>query len=75
MNVEYEYIVCNCFPYIFDNKSSTWYYDFPFQSIMTWDSFERDFLNKFKEEKTPTTLLRELITMRMEDKEKFKDFN
>jgi hypothetical protein len=42
---------------------------------MTWDSFERDFLNKFKEEKTPTTLLRELITMRMEDKEKIKDFN
>jgi hypothetical protein len=37
--------------------------------------FERDFLNKFGEEKTLATLLRELISIKMEKKEKIKYFN
>jgi hypothetical protein len=74
MNVEYEYIVSRIFPYTFENKACTWYSNFPTRSNMSWDAFERDFLNKFGEEKTPTTLLRELITIKMEKKEKIKYF-
>jgi hypothetical protein len=52
MNVEHEDVVCIIFPYTFENKASTWYYNYLSSSIRSWDVFERDFLNKFGEEKT-----------------------
>jgi hypothetical protein len=39
MNVEHEDIVCRFFPYTFENKASTWYYNFPVRSIRSWDAF------------------------------------
>jgi hypothetical protein len=29
LNVEHEDVVCKLFPYNFENKSSTWYFNFP----------------------------------------------
>jgi hypothetical protein len=69
MNVEHEDVVYRLFPYTFENKVSTWYYSLPIGSITSWDDFEKEFINKFGEEKTPTTLLKELITIKMEKKE------
>lgn len=39
------------------------------------DAYERDFLNKFGEDKSLATFLKELITIRMENEEKVKDIN
>ena len=44
-------------------------------SIVNWDGFEKEFLGKFGNQKTIVTLMKEILSMRMEKKEKFQDFN
>ena len=44
-------------------------------SIVNWDSFEKAFLGNFGNQKTVATLMKELLSMRMGDKEKVQDFN
>jgi hypothetical protein len=73
MNVQHEDIVCRLFPYTFENKASTWYYNL--SSIRSWDTFEKYFISKFREEKTPTMLFKELVSLKMEKKEKVNYFN
>jgi hypothetical protein len=63
------------FPYTFENKASTWYFNLPLGSITSWDDFEKDFIGKFGEEKTPMALYKELGAIKMEKKEKVKEFN
>jgi hypothetical protein len=58
MNVENEDVLCRLFPYTFKNKASTWYYSLPMGSITNWNDFEKEFVNKFGEEKNPTTLMK-----------------
>jgi hypothetical protein len=65
MNVEHEDVVCRMFTYTFENKASMWYYNLPIGSIRSLDAFERTFLNNFGEDKTPATLRRELIVLKM----------
>ena len=50
---------------------------FPFQegSITSWNKFQTAFLDKFREDKTPAVLVLELSRIRMDSKEKVKDFN
>jgi len=43
--------------------------------ITSWDSFQQVFLNKFGDDKTPAALVLELSHLKMETKEKVKDFN
>lgn len=45
------------------------------QSIHSWVEFERVFWGKFGEDKTPAKLVLELTKMKMDSKEKVKDFN
>jgi hypothetical protein len=72
MAFEYEDAVWIIFPYTFENNASTWNYNFLAISIGSWHAFERDYLNKFEEEKYVATLLWELITIIIEKKEKLK---
>ena len=44
-------------------------------SIVNWDGFEKAFLGKFGNQKTVATLMKELLSMRMGNKEKVQDFN
>ena len=44
-------------------------------SIANWDTFERMFRSKFGNEKTVATLMKELLSMNMEKKEKAQYFN
>jgi hypothetical protein len=68
-------VVCRLFLYTIKNNSSTWYYNLLARSITYWDDFEKAFLIKLGDDKTPATLFREMVALKMEKKEKVKDFN
>jgi len=52
MNVQHEDVVCNIFPYTFENSSLTWYFNLPVSSIASWKKFQNDFLDNFVKETT-----------------------
>jgi hypothetical protein len=74
-NVEHEDVVWKIFPYTFEGNASTWYFVQQPQTIISWDRFETIFLEKFGDEKSPEVLVMELSSMKMNHKEKVKDFN
>ena len=75
LNVEHENVVCRLFPYTFDPKESSWFFSLQANSIAIWDTFERVFKSKFGNKKFVASLMKELLSMRMEKKEKVQDFN
>lgn len=75
LNVRHEDVVCRLFPYTFIKKASTWYFSLSQGSITSWASFRTLFLNKFGGDKTPATLVLELFRIKMNSKEKIKEFN
>ena len=75
LNVDHEDVVCILFQYTFEPKASSWYFSLQANSIVDCDSFEKAFLGKFGNQKTVVTLMKELLFMRMENKEKVQDFN
>jgi hypothetical protein len=52
MNIQHEDVVCRLFPYMFENSTSTWYFNLLVGSITSWTKFQKDFLDKFAEETT-----------------------
>jgi hypothetical protein len=75
MNIQYEDVVCRIFPYMFENSTSTWYFNLPVGSITSWTKFHKIFLDKFAEETTMGALMVELFTTTMSLKERVKYFN
>jgi hypothetical protein len=74
-SVEHEDVVCRLFPYTFEGNASTWYFSQQPQTIVSWDKFETCFLEKFGDDKSPEVLVMELSSLKMNLKEKVKDFN
>jgi hypothetical protein len=74
-NVEHEDVVCRLFPYTFEGNASTWYFAQQPHTIVSWEKFESCFLEKFRDGKPPEVLVMDLSSLRMNPKEKFKDFN
>ena len=72
LNVDYKYVVFILFQYTFEPKESSWYFSLQTNAIVNWDGFEKAFLGKFGNQKTVATLMKELLSMRMENKEKVK---
>jgi len=70
-----EDLVCRLLPYTFVGKASTWYFSLPQGSIGSWNDFQTTFLSKFGEDKTPAALVLELSRIKMNPKEKIKEFN
>ena len=75
LNVQHEDMVCQLFPLTFEGKTSTWYFSLVQGSITNWAEFNKSFLDKFGEDKTPALLALELSRIKMEPKERIKDFN
>ena len=75
MNVQHEDVVCQLFPLTFEGKASTWYFLLVQGSMTNWAEFNKAFLDKFGEDKTPALLALELSQIKMELKERIKDFN
>jgi hypothetical protein len=74
-SVEHEDVMCRLFPYTFEGNASTWYFSQQPQTIVSWDKFETCFLEKFGDDKSPEVLVMELSSLKMNPKEKVKDFN
>jgi hypothetical protein len=74
-SVEHEDVVCRLFPYTFEGNASTWYFSQQPHTIVSWDRFESCFLEKFGDDKSPEVLVMELSSLKMNPKEKIKDFN
>jgi len=74
-SVRHEDVVCRLFPYTFTCKTSTWYFSLSQGSIRSWTDFQTIFLNKFGDDKTPAVLVLELSRIKMDPKEKIKEFN
>lgn len=75
MNVQHEYVMCLLFPFTFENKVATRYYTLPVALIANWNQFQKVLMCNFGDDKTLTTLLRELVSFNMDKKEKVKYFN
>ena len=74
-NVEHEDVVCRLFPYTFEGNASTWYFSQQPHTIVSWEKFESCFLEKFGDGKPPEVLVMDLSSLKMNSKEKVKDFN
>jgi hypothetical protein len=74
-SVEHEDVMCMLFPYTFEGNASTWYFLQQPQTIVSWDKFETCFLEKFEVDKSLEVLVMELSSLKMNPKEKVKDFN
>jgi hypothetical protein len=74
-NVEHEDVVCRLFPYTFEGNASTWYFTQQPRTITSWEKFESIFLEKFGDGKPPEVLVMDLSNLKMNAKEKVKDFN
>jgi hypothetical protein len=74
-NVEHEDIVCRLFPYTFKGNASTWYFAQQPHTIVSWENFESCFLEKFGDGKPSEVLVMNLSSLKMNPKEKVKEFN
>jgi ribonuclease HI len=74
-NVEHEDVVCRLFPYTFEGNASTWYFSQQPHTIVSWEKFESCFLEKFGDGKPLEVLVMDLSSLKMNSKEKVKDFN
>jgi hypothetical protein len=74
-SVEHEDVMCRLFPYTFEGNASSWYFAQQPQTIVSWDKFETCFLEKFGDDKFLEVLEMEISSLKMNPKEKIKDFN
>ena len=74
-SLEHEDVVCRLFPYTFEGNASTSYFSQQPHAIVSWDRFESCFLEKFGDNKFLEVLVMELSILKMNPKEKIKDFN
>jgi len=75
LGVADEDVVCRLIPFTLIDATSTWYFSLRIGSITSWDDFQWAFLDKFGDDKTHVALVLELPRLKMETKEKVKDFN
>jgi hypothetical protein len=74
-NVKHEDVICRLFPYTFEGNASTWYFSQQHHTIVSWEKFESCILEKFGDDKSPEVLVMEISSLRMNPKDKIKDFN
>ena len=60
MNVHHEYVACMLFCLTLQGKESSWFFNLPSRSIISWQQFENAFIIRFGDDKTSRTLLLEL---------------
>lgn len=75
LGVADEDVVCHLFPLTLIGVASTCYFSLRIGSITSWVTFQEAFLYKFGDHETPVALVLELYHLKMEAKEKLKDFN
>ena len=71
---EHEDVVCRLFPHTLIGAATSWYFGFPTNSILDWDTFERIFRSKHASQKTHATLMKGLGMLKRERKENVHNF-
>ena len=74
LDVEHEDVACRIFPHTLKVKVASWYLRLEANSIIDWDTFERMFKSKFCSQRTTAALMKELLALKKEKKEKVQDF-
>ena len=74
MNVENEDVVCRLFPHTLKGKATKIFFNLAPRSITSWKQFEA-FMEQFSDEETSGILFLGILGLRMNEKEKVKDFN
>ena len=72
--VEHEDVVCSLFPHTLKGKATSWYFGLQKNSITNWDTSEIMFKRKFCSQRTTAALMKELLALKKEKKEKVQDF-
>jgi hypothetical protein len=67
--------VVRLFPYTLQGITRSWYFSLPFRSITSWEIFQEQFLTKFSDDRSTTTLINDLSNLRAESKDPIEDFN
>lgn len=70
-----EDVVVRLFPYTFEGSVGSWYFSLPSGSIDNWNLFQEQFLTKFGDDRSTTTLINDLSNLQVESREPIKDFN
>jgi len=70
-----EDVVCWLFTFTLIGVASTWYFILRIGLITSWGAFQEEILDNFGDEKILVALILELSRLKMEAKEKVKDFN
>ena len=71
---EHEDVVCRLFPHTLKGAAASWYFGFPANSILDWDTFERIFKSKYAAQKMHAALMKGLGALKKERKEKVHNF-
>ena len=71
---EHEDVVCRLFPHTLKGKATSWYFALQGNSITNWNTFERLFRNKYGIQKTHVALMKGLISLKKEKKERVHNF-
>ena len=71
---EHEDVVCILFPHTLKGKAASWYFSLPANSITNWNIFEILLRSKYRIEKTHAALMKGLIALKKEKKEKVHNF-
>ena len=75
MNVQHEDVVCRLLCFTFEGKASSWFFNLAPRSITSWKQFETTFMTQFGNDKTSGILSLEISRIKINKKEKVKDFN
>ena len=71
---EHEYVVYILFQHTLKGKVALWYFSLQENSITNWNTFERLFRNKYGIQKTHAALMKGLISLKKEKKERVHNF-
>ena len=71
---EHEDVVGRLFPHTLKGAATSWYFGFPANSILDWDTFERIFRSKYATQKMHAALMKGLCSLNKERKEKVHSF-
>ena len=71
---EHQDVVCRLFLDTLKGKAASWYFSLPTNSITNWNFFERLFPSKYGIQKTHAALMKWLIALKKEKKEKVHNF-
>lgn len=70
-----EDILVRLFPYTLQGSGGSWYFSLPSGSINILDAFQEQFITKFGDDKSTSTLINDLSNLKAKPRELIKDFN